>query len=92
MANSKGEVTRFDGLLYPSLAMRGNSDNICLLPRFVDESFHFIAVDYVRVEEITPDGSYLLANIDHAAAAAPDGSIEWLGPRSNERKLVRHSP
>ena len=92
MVNSKENVERFDGLLYPSLAMRGNSDNVCLLPRFVDDSLHFVAVDYVRVDKITADGSYLLANIDHATGVALDGSIEWLGPRSNKAKLVRHSP
>jgi hypothetical protein len=92
MVDSKSEVARFDGLLYPSLAMRGNSDNVCLLPRFVDEGLHFIGVDYVRVDEINLDGSYLLANIDHANTVAPDGSIDWLGSRSKEPKLVRHSP
>ena len=80
-ARTGGEVEPFSGLLYPSLAVRGNADNICLLPEFVDTGLQFWSVDYVRVEQVMPDGNYLLVNLDHATAVTLDGSIEWLGPR-----------
>jgi hypothetical protein len=71
--------SRFAGLVYPSLAMRANSDNVALVPEFVDKYFSLREVEYIRIDTAQPENlKYEVTIVDFANTFA-DGLIEWKG-------------
>jgi len=65
------------GILYPTIAMSGNSDNIVLKPSYVDEHLEFIAVEYIEVTEAV-DMKYHSRPLD-AANEIVGKKIQWSG-------------
>ncbi len=63
------------GLMYPTVAMSGNADNIALLPSFVDHSLEFVAVEYIEVTRDGEKGSYKI--LDSATEISEDEKIQW---------------
>lgn len=72
----------FDGILYPSIAMRANADNIALNPAYVDRSLKFVSAEFVRVDKVL-DFKYEVTVLDFANEVRTDGSLVWLGRRPN---------
>lgn len=66
-----------DGLLYPSIAMSANADNIALRASVADEKLAFIGVERVRIEDVTPTG-YQTSVLDYATADG-NGVLDWKG-------------
>ena len=66
------------GLLYPALTMRGDADNLVLLPEAVDASLRFCTVRYVEVDEKFGDTGFQVTTIDFANSLTPSGKILWL--------------
>jgi hypothetical protein len=66
----------FDGLLYPSVKMYANADNIALKPRFADEHLRFLKAELVRIEAVR-EFAYNIQVLDTAPEIAPNGTIEW---------------
>jgi hypothetical protein len=69
---------RFGAIVYPSLAMRANSDNLVLLPHFVDKCARLEQVEYIRVDAWNGDLEYKVTKLDFANTF-PNGNIEWKG-------------
>lgn len=67
----------FHGVLYPSIAMKGNSDNIVIKPSFVDDFMQFVAVEYVKVID-DRSGSFEFDVLDTATEIV-DGKLMWSG-------------
>jgi hypothetical protein len=68
----------FGGLIYPTIAMRANVDNVALKPTFVARALRFLKVKYVRVTA-KRDLQYDLDLLDSASAIGTDGTIIWRG-------------
>ncbi len=79
IAESHFKSDKFDGLLYPALAMRGNADNLALKPRFVDRHMKPQKVEYVHVDEVADNLQYKVRVLDFANSFTKDGHIEWKG-------------
>lgn len=71
--------SRFAGIIYPALAMRANSDNLALLPEFVDRFLQLEQVEYIRVDSARDDLKYQVTKLDFANTFGPSGEIEWKG-------------
>lgn len=70
--------TQFAGILYPSVRMWANGDNLALLPWFADSHLEFRKAVHVRVKgrtETTIDIDYL----DAAHEFEASGQLKWLG-------------
>ena len=78
-----GKKIKFAGLLYPTIAMRANDDNLAVKPEFVDLHFKLDQVEYLRVDT-HPDTEYVynVTILDFANTFSPDGTILWKGRRS----------
>jgi len=68
----------FDGLLYPTIPMQGNADNIALTPTFVSSGLEFVRAEFLQVTRIEGK-SMTFDTLDTATARAEDGSILWKG-------------
>lgn len=68
----------FNGLIYPTVAMRANADNIALKARYVDEHLQFIKAEFLRVDAVREFG-FDITIIDTAKDLASDGAIQWRG-------------
>jgi hypothetical protein len=66
----------FDGLLYPTLAMRANADNVALKPRFVDNHLRFLKAEFIQIAAIR-DFAFDISALDTAREIGPKGTIEW---------------
>lgn len=69
---------RFSGIAYPSIATRGNSDNLALFPDTADRFLELINVKYIEVGDATGDMQFQINKIDFANSF-PDGKIQWRG-------------
>jgi hypothetical protein len=79
------------GTVYPAMKMRGDADNVALLPEFVDSSLRLVSVRYVKVEEANETSSfYKLLTLGIAETFSGD-TINWsnaLGSEDDRRTLV----
>ena len=66
------------GVIYPTIAMRANSDNIALKTHIVDKYLSLEQVEYIRVDS-THDFQYEVKIIDFANSFCENGTIEWKG-------------
>jgi len=78
MANILLAGDAFAGLVYPTVKMFGNADNVVLDPAFVDRSLQLVSIEYFQItgnEGITFNTELL----DTAVKWDTDGAIEWTG-------------
>ena len=68
----------FGGLLYPSMAMRANADNLAFKPECVDNHLSVRKVEYIRVDETDASG-FMVTILDFADTFDEDGGIQWKG-------------
>jgi hypothetical protein len=72
----------FRALLYPTIQMRGNTDNVVLTPQYVDDALCFVNVEYLQIKRMA-DFSYDVEVIDSAAAHDTAGNLQWTGRPPN---------
>ena len=70
----------FGGLMYPSMAMRANADNLALKPECVNKHLSVRKVEYIRVDEAGNRG-FKVTILDFADTFDQDGRIQWKGRR-----------
>jgi hypothetical protein len=70
--------TLFAGILYPSIRMWANGDNVALLPWFVDKHLVFRKALYVRIKGRTVT-SIDIDYLDSAHEFDDTGKLKWLG-------------
>jgi hypothetical protein len=69
----------FDALLYPTIAMRGNVDNLAIKPCYVDEGkLEFVNARWYRIDSRN-DFQYEATETDFANSFKEDGTLEWKG-------------
>jgi len=68
----------FDGLLYPTIQMKGNADNITLKPTYADSSLKFVSTEYIYVKS-TIGMKYDIDVLDSATRLGEDGTLRWSG-------------
>lgn len=69
----------FDGLLYPTISMKANADNLALKHRYVDEKKIAIKmVEYIQIDT-KENFKYKITVLDFANSFKEDGAIEWKG-------------
>ena len=68
----------FDGLLYPTIQMFGNADNIALKTDAVDRLLRFVSVEYVAVKAARGK-EYDIEVLDSATQADLIGTLMWSG-------------
>jgi hypothetical protein len=73
-------VDLFDGLLYPTVPMRANADNIALKPIYADTHLRFLGAAFVRIDA-ERDFAYDITVLDTAREVGTDGAIYWTGRR-----------
>lgn len=69
---------KFGGIIYPTLSMSADADNIVLLPKFVDKYLELIFVEYYSVESAIPDIEYKIRLLDFANSFTKN-HVEWKG-------------
>jgi hypothetical protein len=76
------DLQQFAGILYPSVRMWANGDNVALLPWFVDHHLEFRKAVHVRIKShrgTNIDIDYL----DAAHEFSDNGKLNWLGRIQN---------
>ncbi len=68
----------FNGLLYPSIAIKARSDNLALKPHYVDKNLMIEKVEFIQIVSVK-DSEYKIKALDLAKSFGKDGSIEWKG-------------
>lgn len=72
------DADHFAGVLYPSVRMFANSDNLALLPWFVDRHLCFQKALHIRIDRI--EGTkFSITTLDCAKEFGQSGSLVWLG-------------
>jgi hypothetical protein len=70
-----------NGLIYPTIAMSANADNLALKPNWVDTGLDFVGVELVRIDAVR--GFERDVTVIDYATARSDGSLEWKGRGPN---------
>ena len=73
---------QFAGLLYPSVRMWANGDNVALLPSFADKHVAFRKVVHIRIDSRTAS-SFNITSLDSAREVDESGALRWLGRLPN---------
>ena len=68
----------FDGLLYPSIAMFANGDNLAIKTEFADTALTLERVEFMTVRAVR-DKQFEVDVHDTAIEQTPDGCIAWRG-------------
>lgn len=68
----------FDGLVYPTIAMQANADNLAIKPRFADSKLKFVRAEFARIDAVH-DLKLDITVLDTAVAVGADGTIGWRG-------------
>lgn len=68
----------FAGILYPTIAMSGNADNIAIKTEYVDSAMSFVSVEYIEVTERN-GMQYKINTLDSATKLDSNGDILWSG-------------
>jgi hypothetical protein len=82
LGDIKERQTQFAGILYPSVRMWANGDNLALLPWFVDRHLEFRKAVHVKIKarkETSMDVDY----VDAAHGFDNNGNLYWLGRLKN---------
>jgi hypothetical protein len=72
------EVDRFAGVLYPSVRMWANGDNLALLPWFVDRHLQFRKALHIRIDRRN-ESEFSFSYLDAASEFDENGNLRWLG-------------
>ncbi len=56
--NKDGSKIEFAGIIYPTIAMKGNADNLAIKPSFVDTRLTIEEVEYLRINTRSEDYEY----------------------------------
>jgi hypothetical protein len=67
-----------DGIMYPSVALNTNSDNIVLSPESVDGKFKLISIEFMKLISLN-NNDYKMKTLDTATTISDSGEIEWSG-------------
>jgi hypothetical protein len=67
----------FAGVLYPSIRMWANGDNIALLPFFIDNHLEFRKAMHIRIDDRS-EKSFSITTLD-CARIGEDGCLHWHG-------------
>jgi len=88
----------FAGVLYPSVRMWANGDNLALLPWYVDTCLEFRKAVHVRIDDRT-DTTFSITCLDTAKKLDSDGKLVWLDrlpqwtlTQPNQMALFRDTP
>ena len=73
------EECRLGILLYPSFARKANTDNVVILPEFIDKYFELKYIEYIYIDKVMSDKNINLTIMDFANSTELDGTIEWRG-------------
>jgi hypothetical protein len=73
---------QFAGILYPSVRMWANGDNVALLPWFVDSHLEFRKAVHIKIKE-TRDTNFEIDYLDAAHGFDAGGNLKWLGRLQN---------
>jgi hypothetical protein len=82
LGDIKNQNTKFAGVLYPSVRMWANGDNIGLQPWFVDNHLEFRKAVHVRIKE-RRETALDVDYVDAAHAFDETGNLKWLGRVKN---------
>ena len=73
----------FDGLIYPTISMKANADNLAIKTQYIDKKRIVIkSVEYIQIEA-KEDFKYKINVLDFANSFKEDGEIEWKGRPPN---------
>lgn len=68
----------FDGIMYPTVRMFGNADNIALRTSFVDHGLSLVSIEYLKIT--SKDGTrFTTETLDTSTEWDEDGVISWSG-------------
>lgn len=82
LGDIKNQKAKFAGILYPSVRMWANGDNVALQPWFVDDHLEFRKAIHVRIRE-TRETAFDIDYLDVAHAFDEIGVLKWLGRLKN---------
>lgn len=74
----EGGQKQFAGVIYPSVAMWANGDNVALRPWFVDSHLKWTKAIQLRVDS-TDRKSFAITDLDTASTLDSSGALRWLG-------------
>lgn len=74
----EGGRRKFGGVMYPSVAMWANGDNVALLPWFVDEHLQITKAIHLKVNE-AGEKSYSIDVLDESRRLDEEGCLVWQG-------------
>lgn len=72
----------FDGLLYPTFAMRGNADNLAIKPTSVEKKLVIRSAEFIQINS-QKDFTYNITRLNFAKNFGDDGTIQWKGRPAN---------
>lgn len=71
------KTERLDGIIYPTIRMLANADNLAISPSFIDDGgIEFMTVEYIEVVS-KENMEYKFSVISEANTIAKNGNIEW---------------
>lgn len=74
----RNHAQQFAGIIYPSIKMSANGDNLALIPDVVDQHVKFKKATHIKINK--RDGnSFSINEIDEAIELNDDTSLKWLG-------------
>ena len=76
---SVNKKTEFAEIIYPTIAGRGEGDNLAIKPAFANTMLHLEEVEYIRINARPTDFEYNITIVDSANTFEDDGTIEWKG-------------
>lgn len=80
----------FNGLLYPSVAMNANGDNLALKPEYVEQHLKCLYVAWIEILSAI-DNSFKYCILDEASSFHTDGTIQWTGKPPREWSIKPRS-
>jgi len=67
-----------NGILYPTIAMSGNADNVVLKPDYADNNLEFVSVEHIKIKE--RNGMKIEIDVlDSATKIENNGLFKWSG-------------
>jgi RES domain len=78
LGNIAASASQLAGILYPSVRMFANGDNLALLPWFVDRHLEFLKAIHVQIKGRTVD-TFNIDYLDAAHGFDAVGNLAWLG-------------
>ena len=74
------DTHRFAGILYPSVRMRANGDNLALMPWFADAHLRFKKATHIRIDAAEAH-KFSVTSLDTAISSDAAGLLQWSGNR-----------